>query len=171
MRLHHTRESGAMLLEFTLIGIPLLFVPISVFELCRGMWTYQMVGSSVKAGTRYAVVHGQNCAVPPNVCLVTIGDIAGRIQATGRGLLWNQFNVTFTSSDNATISCAPLSNCFSNGTTWPPLAVNAVGKPLQISGTYPFNSIISMFWPGNGPPTGTLGSTNFGAVSVENIQF
>ena len=166
----NARQSGSMLLEFTLVGVPLIFLLVSVFELCRGMWTYHMVGASVKAGTRYAVVHGQDCAVPPNTCLITIGDIAGRIKASGRGLLWDQFNVNFVSGDGTTISC-PLNSCFSNGTTWPPLTANAVGKPVQISGTYPFRSIISMFWPGNGMPSGTLGSTNFTAVSQEPIQF
>ena len=39
-RLFRSRCGGQSLVEFTLVGIPLIFVLISVFEISRGMWMY-----------------------------------------------------------------------------------------------------------------------------------
>lgn len=161
---------GSLLLEFTFVGIPLMFVLISLFELSRGMWTYHTVAAAVKAGTRYVVVHGQNCNIVPNACTVTVAQIAGRMKSAGPGLLPERFSLTFTPASGDPISCS-LSDCLSNSTTWPPAAANAPGMDVTISGTYPFFSVISMFWPGAGAPTGLIGTTNFGAASKERMQF
>jgi len=170
MRRLARHTTGSAIMEFTLVGIPIIFLLISLFEVGRGMWTYHMVAASVKAGTRYASVHGLDCTIPPNSCLVTIGQIAGRIQQSGRGLLWDQLNLTFTPANGTAVTCT-LDNCLSNTSTFPPLASNSPGIPIAISGTYPFRSIISMFWPGAGHPAGMFAATNFGTVSKEVIQF
>ena len=81
-----TQTRGNSLLEFTLVGIPLICVLITTFEMCRGMWSYQTLAYAVKAGVRYSVVHGQDCATAPNACTVTISQIAGIIRSAGVGL-------------------------------------------------------------------------------------
>src|SRR5882762_5274489 len=55
------RCRGSNILEFTLVGIPLVFILISTFEMARGMWNYHVMAYAVKEGTRYASVHGNNC--------------------------------------------------------------------------------------------------------------
>jgi Flp pilus assembly protein TadG len=35
---------GSSILEFVLVGIPIIFVLISLFEISRGMWTYHTMG-------------------------------------------------------------------------------------------------------------------------------
>jgi Flp pilus assembly protein TadG len=170
------QRGGSTLIEFTLVGIPMMFVLISIFELSRGMWTYHTLASAIKAGARYTVVHGQNCTIAPNACTVTIAQIAGRIRSAGPGLLPDQLNLTFTPATGSAISC-PLggsdpSACLTNTTTWPPTGANSPGQDVMVSGTYPFRSIISMLWPGAGHSTvGTFAATNFGAVSKEQMQF
>jgi hypothetical protein len=66
------------MLEFVLIGIPVIFVLISIFEIARGMWTYHTMAYAVREGVRYASVHGKGCA-SPNTCQVTIGQITSVI--------------------------------------------------------------------------------------------
>ena len=88
---------GNTTLEFTLVGIPLLFVLISIFEISRAMWMYHTLAYAIKQGTRYAAVRGQNCvpAVNGNSCTVTIGNLVTFIQTAGGGLLPDQLHLTF----------------------------------------------------------------------------
>ena len=166
------RTCGSTLLEFTLVGIPLIFVLISTVELSRGMWTYHTLSSAVKQGTRYAVVHGQNCALPPNTCSVTISQIATRIKTVGVGLPASDVTLTFTTSAGTATTCT-LSDCIANYTTaaWPPSTANAPGLKIKIVGVYPFRSAIAMFWPGAGRASSGPGVVNLAGRSRESIQF
>jgi hypothetical protein len=86
----------------------------------------------------------------------------------GIGLPTNQLRLTFTSLSGS-ISCY-ANTCLSNGTVWPSSPGDAVGSSIQIDATYPFQSAISMFWPGAG--TGiNFGTVNFPASSREAVQF
>ena len=70
------KRLGQSLVEFTFVGIPIIFILISVFEVSRGMWIYQTLAHSVKNGTRYASVHGINCvstSFNSNNCTVNMG--------------------------------------------------------------------------------------------------
>ena len=65
-RRNRTRR-GSSILEFVLVGIPIIFVLISLFEISRGMWTYHTMAYAVREGVCYATVHGKGCA-SPNTC-------------------------------------------------------------------------------------------------------
>src|SRR6266567_1222188 len=149
---------GNSVLEFSMVGIPLIFVLISIFEISRGMWVYHTLAYAIKQGTRYAAVHGQNCSAAPNSCSATIGNIAGVIQNAGVGLLPDQLTLNFCAppggsppsctSGNAQASCS-LTNCLTNTTVWPPNGANRPGfDDIVITGTYPFASAIALVWPG-----------------------
>lgn len=172
MKNRRSRSDGNALIEFTLVGIPLIFVLISTFEMARGMWMYHTLAAGVKEGTRYAVVHGFDCAQPPNSCTVTIGQIATRIQTAGVGLPASDVTLTFTDASGAATTCT-LSDCVANYTTdaWPVFSENAPGQKLKISGLYAFRSSIAMFWPGAGSGVGPPGTVNLSADSRESIQF
>jgi len=161
------RCRGSNILEFTLVGIPLLFILISTFEMARGMWNYHAMAYAVKEGTRYASVHGTNCAAP-NACTVTIAQITQRILDSGAGLFYDQLTLTFTSTGGS-ITCL-ATTCLTNNTVWPQVGSNAVGQNITIRGTYPFTSAISMFWPGSGGAM-QAASTLFPASSRETVQF
>jgi len=161
-------QAGSVLLEFTLIGIPLMFLVISIVEMSRGMWVYASVAYAVKEGTRYASVHGANCASASSSCPVTLGAIATVVKQAAAGLDPGQFNVTMTAGGSST-SCAPLSTCLSSSTVWPASPNNSVGIPVKISATYPFNSALSMFWPGAKPVA--FAAITLGAESQEEILF
>lgn len=160
-------------MEFTLVGIPLIFALISIFEVARGMWIYHTLASAVTQGTRYTSVHGLNCtSADGNSCATTIAGIATIIQYSGVGLLPSQLSLTFTSNAGATITCT-LQDCLSGSqasTSWPPANANLPGMDVVISATYPFSSAIAMFWPGSGPGT-VFPTFNLPATSTERIQF
>ena len=168
---------GQALIEFTFVGIPLMFTLISIFEVSRGMWIYHTLAYSVKNGVRYASVHGVNCvnaANNPNNCQVnigpsaTVGTIANVIRQAAVGLDPAQTTLTFTDNSGTVTTCT-LSAC--TATAWPPnvTGVNDVGKLIRIDIRTPFTSAIAMFWPG-APPLGFASGT-LGASSQDYIQF
>src|ERR1051325_8084823 len=161
-----TQASGNCLLEFTLVGIPLIFVLITTFEMSRGMWTYQTLAYAVKGGVRYAVVHGQNCSKSPNACTVTISQIASTIRSVGAGLPADSVTLTFTDANSSATTCL-LSDCIANYNlaAWPPASANAPGQDIRISGSFEFRSAMLMFWPGAGRALGPPGMVRLSADS------
>lgn len=174
---------GSAIIEFTLVGVPLIFVLLSIFELSRGMWVYTALAHSVKEGTRFAIVHGNNCTVLPNNCIVNVREIANQIAYAGAGLIPADLqNVRFI-SDTRIITCPTLKSCQDAGATgdtyWPALPRTDPAYPdagsarfanLRIEAQYPFESFISMLWPGAGPGI-TFGRFLFQASSQEAVQF
>jgi hypothetical protein len=177
-RNHHRR--GNAIIEFTLVGIPIIFTLISIFEMARGAWIYHTLAYALKEGVRYAVVHGQDCANLPNSCYVTIGNISSQIANAGVGLDPTQLtNVTFTSVTR-TVTCPTLQSCISGGangsTVWPagsagnPDTGGEWGNNITISAQYPFSSVILMFWPGARNSV-FFGTFTFPATSTEQIHY
>src|SRR5580765_336316 len=89
------RQRGATTIEMTFVGIPIIFILISVFEISRGMWMYNTAATAVREGLRFASVHGVNCVhlAPgiPNSCEVTANDIVKVIRGgAGNAILNSQ---------------------------------------------------------------------------------
>jgi hypothetical protein len=166
------RTGGNSLLEFTLVGIPLIFILIATFEMSRGMWSYHTLAYAVKSGARYAVVHGQNCSKAPNACTVTISQIASRIRSSGVGLPDDLVTLTFTPAVGTATTCL-MKDCIANYTSsaWPPSSSNAPGQDVRLSGIFAFRSTMLMFWPGAGAPSGGLKVFNLSADSRESMQY
>ena len=160
----------------TLIGIPIIFIMISIFEMSRGMWIYDTVAHASREGIRFAIVHGYNCVnTPPvtNDCAKTIADVAAVIKSTGVGLELNTTTIRFTapSPGGAVVTCtlAAVGGCSGITTIWPPVGNNTVGTIVQIDVTTQFRSALSMFWPGAGKVD--FSTVNLGATSVDAVQF
>ncbi len=140
---------GNATIEFTLVGIPLVFVLISTMEMARGMWIYHTLAYAVKEGTRYAVARGQNNPIP-----TTYQNVCNAIAQAGTGLLPEDLTLSFTSLGGTSPpytanNCPPTQQ-------WPPgnnagIIDNQPGQTISITAYYPFVSAISMFWPGAGP--------------------
>jgi Flp pilus assembly protein TadG len=172
MKLMRDRRRGQTLIEFTLVGIPLMFVLISVFEMSRGMWIYHTLAYAVKEGTRYAAVHGINCQTSPNTCTIAVRDVVAKIRDSGIGLLPGELDVTLTAQSGAQVVCSPISaSCLANASQWPPSSNgdNQVGKQVTIAATYPFRSALAMFWPGAGSVSFRV--YTFPASSAELMEF
>jgi Flp pilus assembly protein TadG len=171
------RQGGQALVEFTLVGIPIMFILISIFEISRGMWVYDTLSQAAKQGVRYAIVHGQNCAMHGNTCQVSLGPatgvcnntnsaIAEVIRCAGIGLDLQKTKVTFSSTQG---NLGPYALNAVPATTWPPANGNRSGQPITIEITTPFNSIIAMLWPGAKPVS--FASGNLPASSSDQIQY
>ncbi len=164
------------MIEFTLVGLPTFFVLISIFEISRGMWTYHTLASAVKEGTRFAIVHGEDCDPTPglsNNCPSTVADVVKRISQMGTGLVPSELSVTLNYADaalGAPVVCSPISACFSNTTRWPVQPGSKRGMELIITGTYPFRSAITVLFPGPGGFT-MFKPAIFPATSREMVQF
>lgn len=177
---------GQSLIEFTFVGIPMIFVLISIFEISRGMWIYHTLAYSVKVGVRYASVHGYNCGLSPNTCPVTMGplssngadcayetsapspapSIATVIWCAGTGLDPTTTELRFTDASGTTTTCL-LNACAA--TLWPPAGSNVAGNTISIQMVTPFKSAISMFWPG--AQTVSFGVANLPASSTDTVKF
>ena len=167
---------GSSIVEFTLVGIPMVFVLISIFEMSRGMWMYETIAHAVREGARYAVVHGQTCAALPNKCSVTSADVATAISNAAVGLDPTQFTVTISTGGGAGGSVTQVASdtlqnlvsagspaAFSSGST------SAPADDVVVYGIYPFKSALAMFWPGGGHTNFAV--ANLAATSRERIDF
>ena len=162
-------HGGSSFLEFILVGIPVVFVLFSTFEMARGMWSYHSLAYAVREGTRFSIVHGADCGTSPNSCTKTIGDVATVIKNAGVGLDGSTLSLTFTPSTGSAITCT-LNDCLTNTSQWPPATANTIGQAVTISANYPFRSGIVFFWPGS-RPTGSFPAMNLPAASKDLIQF
>lgn len=159
---------GATALEFTLAGVPMIFILFSIFEAARGMWTYETMAYAVREGVRYASMHGKDCA-SPNSCTITVGQIATYIKTAGP-LLSASTTLTLTPSTGSATT-GTITALSSNSTTWPPSAASAPGQTVKISATYPFQTILAVFWAGAGPPLNDSQTFTLAASSAAAIQY
>ena len=162
-------RKGAVTIEFALVGVPLIFAIVSIVQMSQAMWTYFTQAYAINGALRYVVVHGEHCAESGNTCTVTVGNIASQIAALGSGLAPGSWNVKLISATPAnSVTCNPLSSCSGKLTVWPPSPDNKVGTAVAISGSYPFQSALMMFWPGAKPTTfGTYNMTAYGQHVME----
>jgi len=146
--LARARRCGNATIEFTLVGIPLLCVLISTFEMARGMWLYHTLAYAVKEGVRYTVVRGQNS--PNQVPLVGTAalpqmPICEYIIQQGPGLIPNQVTLTFHSATQPDIT-VNAGACIGNGS----------GNSGATGGNGTCPSVSGSAGSGNWPPGGTF---------------
>lgn len=161
-------KRGSTMLEFVLVGIPVIFIILSIVEISRGMWAYHTLAYAVREGVRYSVMHGKDCA-SPNTCQVTIGQIAGVIEGAAAGLDPNAVTLTFTPASGSA-STGTMANQAASATTWPPSTANADGQSVKISAVYPFHTFLAIFWAG-AHSVADSGTFYLPASSTEQIQF
>ena len=140
-------RKGNAIIEFTLAAIPLIFIQISIVEICRGMWDYHSLAQAVKGACRSVATRGAGCAGLG--CAMTVGQIATTISNYAIGMPASSLNVTLTSNAGS-VTCNPLSTCTGSGTVWPPAGGNTAGSDIVISASYNFTSMLMMFAPGKG---------------------
>src|SRR5690348_5890025 len=103
------RERGNAMIEMTLVGIPIIFILISVFEMSRGMWIYSTLSYAAREGTRYVSVHGQDCQTLPDTCGITPVDLGKFLNIAATGLIPQNVTVKFvTLTDNFTCTLDTL---------------------------------------------------------------
>ncbi|MCC6863177.1 MAG: pilus assembly protein [Bryobacterales bacterium] len=172
------RNTGSAIVEFTLVGIPLMFVLISTFEMARGMWLYHTLSYAVREATRFVIVHGQNCdpvQSAPNSCQVSVAQIAGVIRDAGVGLMPDQLEVSMHTASGPNpypggVPSAALNILLTNNNPWPTGPGSNRPNDVVVIARYPFRSALVFFWPGAGAPLAP-GVIQLRATSREKIQF
>jgi hypothetical protein len=161
----------------TLVGIPIIFVLISIFEISRGMWMYETAAFAVREGVRFASVHGANCKPNPptvtNNCLKTAAEVSAVIRNVAVGLDPSATQLTFATPSVPSVT--PFT-CNLNGTgdarcanDWPEDGANSSADVIEIRLSTPFNSALAMFWPGTKPVSFSV--VSLGGSSSDQIQF
>jgi len=182
-------QRGATTIEMTFVGIPLIFILISIFEISRGMWMYNTAATAVREGVRFASVHGVNCVQVggiPNQCDITANDVIrvirvgagagsthglnyGPTGAGAAGIVAPTTDVTLTSA-NASLTCKLDGTTGACDVQWPPANDNGVKQIITISIKTPFRSALAMFWPGAGRGL-QFATVNLWASSSDTMQF
>jgi Flp pilus assembly protein TadG len=151
------RRRGSTLIEFTFVGIPLIFVLISIFEISRGMWIYTNMAHAFKEGARYAIVNGISHKTTcedvngkgADICKLKVQHIASVINFYGVGLVPDDVKNVTISVANVPVASGTLTALLNNATEI--LPVPTPGDVIDVRGSYDFKNAISMFWPGAGP--------------------
>lgn len=172
MRRRNSRKGNATL-EFTLVGLPLIFVMISIASMCFAMFSLHTIQEAVEQGARYVVTHGSTCSSGTNSCVLTVGKIADAVASAAPGVINSSLNVTLipNSGTGHQTSCAPVTTCHGNSTPWPPSSNgdNSPGNDIRISADFTYTSLIAMFWPGAGSTQ--FGTITFHAISRQRLMF
>lgn len=164
-------ERGATLLEFTLAGIPAIFLMISTVQMGIGMWNYYSLARAVNLTARFASIRGSDCSSGTNSCGTTVGALTTMLTTKAIGLPPSDLKVTLVTDSGAVTTCNPVTTCTSSGTAWPPStnSDNARGKKVTVTAQYPLHSALAMFWPGAGQAR--VGTVNLPASSTQPILF
>lgn len=170
-------KKGSSLLEFVLVGVPSLFLTISVFEVSMSMWQYHSLAEAAAVGARYAVNHGSDCSQNGNSCTTTARQVASVIENAAVGFDPTKVNVTFTPESGSAIGPYLLNDCVAGdaqaancANNFPPSG--SAGMPpntITINLTLTIANPFVMFWPG----ASRVVAHNFtlGAVSTQEILF
>lgn len=139
-----SHRRGNALVEFTFVGIPLIFILISIFEASRGMWIYTTMAHAVKEAARFAAVRGDGylatCTASP--CPLTVAQVATAMSQAGAGMIPTDVqNVNIGG-----VACGTLAACMTSTTQLNILT----GNTITVSAQYNFLNAISLFWPGAG---------------------
>lgn len=169
---NRNQERGNSLIEFTLVGLGLVFVLICTFEMARGMWIYHTLSHVSKEATRFLIVHGVECQERAS-CLAeaNLGTLAARVQYHGVGLLPNNLAIAVYRGQNQIVGSGGngvlLSSLVGSATIWDTTSIT--GNPVRVVVRYPFRSALALLWPGAGVVNFSV--VNLGASSWDMIQF
>jgi Flp pilus assembly protein TadG len=158
---------GQALVEFTLVGIPMMFVAMSVVAVSIDMWQYQNLAYATTMTARYASMHGATCSQNGNTCTITIGNMATFFASQAMALNAGSVNVTITDGGGST-TCNPVNSCNSGIAQFPSTGNNSVGSDVTVSATYTLKNPIAMFWP---PDSDAAHDFVTGAKSRQRIMF
>lgn len=161
-------RQGSALVEFSLLGIPAIFVFLSVAMSAIDMWQFYTLAYAVDMTSRYVGMHGATCSQNSNTCTITVANIVAAFETYSPALSTSGVNLTLTDGSGAT-SCNPITTCASTSTQFPSASYNSVGSNITVKATFKVKNPIAMLWPGAGfdPPAEWV----LGATSTQRIVF
>lgn len=138
-------EEGSALIEFALVAVMFCVLLVSMVEVSRMLLVYTTVANAVRAGERYAIVHG--------------GDRTGS-GVTGPSTPTSYSQIQTVVKEYASAGLLKTSNL--NVTVSYPSSTNAAGYPVKVSATYTYDPMIPYF---NSLLNVTVGSTSEGVIT------
>ena len=99
-------RSGNTLIEFSLLGIPIVFITMTIVSVSIAMWQFHCLAYASEASAAYASVHGATCAQNGNSCSITIGNMATYFASQAIALPQSQVTVKFKDGSGTT-TCNP----------------------------------------------------------------
>lgn len=162
------KRRGSQLIEFTLLGVPIMFLSLGAVEVSLVMWDYHTTAEAVQVSARYISMHGSTCTQNGNSCTITVGNIVSYMESNEVGLDPSKLDVTLTSTSSS-VPCNPLNSCASSTSTFPPTSDSAPGNDVQVTATYAMNNPLVLFWPG--AANKAMKALTLGATSTQRIVF
>jgi Flp pilus assembly protein TadG len=128
-------QRGQNLPEFALASFTFFLLVIGTIEFGQALFTYDLVANAARLGTRYAIVHGSACTLPPcpgtcTSCTATSAQIQTYVRGISPGI--NTANLTVTT----TWPGPGGSNGCTTAAGSPPY--NGPGCLAEVTASYPF---------------------------------
>lgn len=119
-------NAGQTMLEFALLLPSFMFVIIGIFDLSRGIYTYNAMAEAARAGARYALVRGINASDTVGTCY-----LAG--ECTCPPVVRTEILTRFIAidTDNVTTNC-----------NWPDSNTNKRGQRMTVEVDYRFVPVL-----------------------------
>lgn len=163
-------ERGNQTIEFTLVGVPIIFLLFSTANMSFSMLTLHTLQEAAEQGARYVSTRGSDCTT--STCAVTVAKIANVISNSAPGINAANLNLTLTSTagSGSTQTCAPISSCTGTSTVWPPSGANTVGGDIVVQLDGAVTAPMFMYWGGSSAVK-TTSPTTFHATSRQRIMY
>lgn len=138
-------DCGSSMIEFSLIAVMFVMLLLSVVEMGRLILVYTTLANAVRAGARYAIVHGADrtgsgSTGPSGPGSTTQVETVVKNIAKAGLLNTNQLNITVKYPDGT----------------------NDAGSPVSVSATYTYDPMLRYFSSVLSP---TVGSTSEGVIT------
>ena len=167
MRTAASAVRGSVLVEFALVGIPLMLISTATAVVSLDMWQYHTLAYSTQATTRYVSLHGRSCTQDGSSCIVTVGDVARYFIGHALALEASKTNVTLQSASQ-TITCNPVSTCTGNTVQFPNANDNGLNFDVTVKAYYAITNPTPLVLPGVSAGPATF---NLFAISRQRITY
>jgi len=138
------------MVEFTMLGIPSIFLFLSIMSAAIDMWQFFTLSYAVAQTARYASVHGAGCSTGSNACTITRAQVASYFESQALALVPASTTMTLNDGSGA-ITCSPVTSCPSSASVFPASGHNTAGtNTVSVSASYTLTDPIAMFWPSAG---------------------
>jgi len=137
---------GAVILEFALVGVPLILFATGVIVLGLDMWEYYTLAYGTQSTARYVAMHGRSCIQGDSSCLLSVGAVATFFSGRAMALDPTKTSLVLTSA-TSTISCYPVTSCTSNTTQFPSSTDNGVNFDVTVSAYYTMTNPVALIVP------------------------
>jgi hypothetical protein len=141
-----SRRGGNALIEFTLLGIPLMFITISIVSIGIDMWEFHCLEYTTQLTARYVTMHGRGCSQNGNTCTVTVGNVSTYFKNNALALDGAKTTLQLTDGSGTT-TCNTVTACTTTNTQFPGASYNSVGSDVTIWASYTLRNPIAIFWP------------------------